>query len=95
MIERHITFTLADDRDAEFERFFAEQYGPAVVAAPGNLRIDLIREMDQPTRYRMVFRWTDQASAVAWRTSPVHTALQPALNALVTTGEIVAYQVIA
>ena len=88
MIERHITFTVADGRDTEFERFIAEQYAPAVAAAPGHVRLELLRELDQPMRYQLMFRWESADDAVGWRTSPVHTALQPALNALATTVEM-------
>jgi len=95
MIERHITFNVHPDRTADFEQFFAERYGPAVAGAPGNIRIDLLVELDQPTRYQMSFRWVDADAAVAWRTAPVHEALQPDLGALVSSSEIVGYRVIA
>jgi len=94
MIERHITFTVHPDRTAEFERFFTEEYRPPVTQVPGFIACDLLREMEQPERYQMVFRWEFADAAVAWRTSDIHTGLQPALNALVASMEIVAYTVV-
>lgn len=94
MIERHITFNVHADRTAEFERFFADEYRPAMAESPGFVKADLLREAEQPTRYQMVLRFEDGDSAAGWRTSAVHQALQPALLALYTDNEIVAYQVI-
>ena len=91
MIERHITFDVHPDRTAEFERFFAEEYRPPVTSVPGFVSLELLREIEHPERYQMVFRWAHQEGAVAWRTSDVHVALQPALNALVASMDIVAY----
>ena len=42
----------------------------------------------------MVLRFEDADSATGWRTSEVHQALQPALQALYATNEILAYEVI-
>lgn len=95
MIERHITFNVRADRTAEFERFFAEDYRPAMAAAPGFVRVELLREIEAPARYQMVLRWRDVEAATGWRTSPVHEALQPALTALFSTNEITAYEVVA
>ena len=95
MIERHITFNVHPDRTDAFERFVADQYGPTMAKAPGFVRIELLREADSSTRYQMTFRFQDADSAAVWRTSEVHQALQPALNALHTGGEIQGYVVIA
>ena len=94
MIERHITFNVHADRTGEFERFFADEYRPAMAESPGFVKADLLREADQPTRYQMVLRFADGDSAAGWRTSAVHQALQPALLALYADNEIVAYQVV-
>lgn len=94
MIERHITFTVLEDKAAEFERFIADQYGPQMAQAPGFVRIELLREADSATRYQMCFRFQDIAASAGWRTSPEHTALQPALNAFVATSEVHGYDVI-
>ena len=94
MIERHITFNVNPAQTAEFERFFAERYRPAMAAAPGFVRVELVREADAPTRYQMILRFQDAESAAAWRTSPVHQALAPELAALYSMNEIQGYVVI-
>jgi len=95
MIERHITFNVHPDKTQEFERFFAQDYRPPVTLVPGFVACDLLREIEGPDRYQMVFRWEQADAAVAWRTSDVHQALQPALTALVSSMEIVAYTTVA
>lgn len=92
MIERHITFAVHPDRTADFERFFGDDYRPPVLAMPGLVESYLLRELDDPTRYQMVFRWGTADQAAAWRTSEVHQGLQPALDALHSGMDIVAYE---
>jgi len=94
MIERHITFTVGPDHAAAFERFFAERYRPAMAASPGYVRVDLLREAEDATKYQMVLRFRDLDASVGWRTSPVHQGLQPDLNALVSSSVVQAYEVI-
>lgn len=94
MIERHITFNVNAGRADDFERFFADRYQPPMSESPGFVRVELLREADSDTRYQMVLRWQDAEAATGWRISPVHQALQPDLNALVSTGEIAVYDVI-
>lgn len=95
MIERHITFTVGPDKASDLERFFAERYRPAMAASPGYVRVDLLREAEDATKYQMVLRFQDLEASVGWRTSPVHQGLQPDLNALVTSSVVQAYEVIA
>jgi antibiotic biosynthesis monooxygenase (ABM) superfamily enzyme len=95
MIERHITFNVHPDRVAEFERFFTAEYAPAMATSPGFVSVGLLREADHPSRYQMVLRFHDGGSAAAWRISPEHAALQPALTALYSDNEIQAYEVVA
>lgn len=94
MIERHITFNVHAHRTGEFERFFANEYGPTMAKAPGFVKVELLREAESTTRYQMVFRFEDADSAAGWRTSAVHQALQPALLALYAGNEIQGYEVI-
>ena len=75
MIERHITFNVHPDKTQEFERFFAQEYRPPVTLVPGFVACDLLREIERPDRYQMVFRWEQADAAVAWRTSDVHQDL--------------------
>jgi antibiotic biosynthesis monooxygenase (ABM) superfamily enzyme len=95
MIERHITFTVSPEHASEFERFFTDRYRPAMAASPGYVRVDLLREAEDATKYQMVLRFRDLEASVGWRTSPVHQGLQPDLNALVSSSVVQAYEVIA
>lgn len=94
MIERHITFNVHPDRTADFERFFSGEYRPAMEPSPGFIRAELLRETESPSRYQMVLRFADADSAAGWRTSEVHQALQPGLNALHDGMEIQAYEIV-
>ncbi len=95
MIERHLTFTVDTDQADAFERFITGEYGTAMAKSPGFVRLDLLREADDPTQYQLAFRFTDADSAAGWRTSPVHQALQPALKALHGGMVVEGYEVIA
>ncbi len=94
MIERHITFNVRPERTEAFERFFADEYRPAMAKSPGFVKVELLREADSATRYQMVLRFADAESAAGWRTSEVHVALQPALVALYVDNDIQGYEVI-
>ena len=94
MIERHITFNVHPDKTAAFEQFIAAEYGPALAASPGSVKVELLRDAESPTRYQLVFRFEDAESAAGWRTSEVHRALQPALNVLHGGMEIQGYEVV-
>ena len=95
MIERHITFKVLPDRSGDFERFFAERYRPAMSESPGFVRVELLREAEQPAHYQMVLRFRDAESSRGWRESALHQGLQPALNALISSSEVQGYDVIA
>jgi antibiotic biosynthesis monooxygenase (ABM) superfamily enzyme len=95
MIERHITFDVRPERTADFERFFIDRYRPAMAASPGFVRVDLLREAGEGSRYQMVLRFQDLAASAGWRESAVHQALQPELRALHSTSDVVAYEVVA
>jgi len=95
MIERHITFDVHPDRTADFERFYADEYRPAMASSPGYVDSDLLREADSATHYKLVLRFEDADSAAGWRTSEVHQALQPALVEFHHGMEVQGYVVIA
>lgn len=94
MIERHIPFAVEAGQGEAFERFFAAAYRPAMSRSPGFVRSEILREADDPTRYLMTMRWSDAEAATSWRVSPEHQALQPALRALATMGEIKVHAVV-
>jgi heme-degrading monooxygenase HmoA len=95
VIERHLTFNVHPDRTAEFERFFGEVYRPRMAESPGFVRVELLREQDQPMRYTMILRWADLESATGWRNSEAHAALLPDLSTLHGGMEVLVYDVIA
>jgi heme-degrading monooxygenase HmoA len=95
MIERHITFDVLPGQGEAFERFFTDAYRPPVIGMPGFIECVLLRESEHPERYQMVFRWESADDAAGWRTSEVHQGLQPALNALHSGMEIIAYTKVA
>jgi len=95
MIERHLTFTVDPGQAKAFEQFMTGEYGPAMARSPGFVRLDLLREADDQTHYRLTFRFTDADSAAAWRTSEVHQSLQPALKALHAGMTVQGFDVIA
>lgn len=95
MLERHITFNVHPDKTAAFEAFFTGEYRPAMATSSGFIKAELLREADSATRYQMILRFEDADSAAGWRTSEVHTALQPALVALHAGMEVHGYEVIA
>jgi antibiotic biosynthesis monooxygenase (ABM) superfamily enzyme len=95
VIERHITFDVHPETTGAFERFFTDEYRPAMAKSPGFVKAELLREADSSSRYQMVLRFTDGDAAAAWRTSEVHQALQPSLNALHGGMEVQGYETIA
>jgi heme-degrading monooxygenase HmoA len=94
MIERHIPFTVDEQKRADFERFFVDRYLPPAAQMPGFISLALLRSQAQPSEYRMTFRWTDAPSAAGWRVSAIHEGLQPELRALAEMGEILVFDVV-
>ena len=94
MIERHVTFNVHPDGTAAFERLFAETYALTMARSPGFVKVELLRELDSPTRYQMVTRFVDADSNDGWRDSEAHHALQPAMKALYGDYELQIYEVI-
>ena len=96
MIERHITFTVEPrHRRASSSASSPSATGRRWPPRPGYVRVELLREAEDATRYQMVLRFQDLDASVGWRTSPVHQGLQPDLNALVSSSVVQAYEVIA
>lgn len=95
MIERHVTFSVYPDKRQEFEKFFAEEYRPAMAGMPGFLRVDLLCEVDQNSEYQMVIRFESADTSAGWRESAAHKALQPKIKALYSDSKLQVYDVIA
>lgn len=94
MIERHVTFDVLPDKSQEFEHLFADEYRPAMALMPGFIKVELLREQADFTKYQMVIRFTTIEEAAAWRNSSAHQALSPKLKALYSTSQLQVYEVI-
>jgi heme-degrading monooxygenase HmoA len=94
MIERHITFNVHPEKTGALERLFADEYRPTMAKSPGFVKVELLREAEDPTRYQMMTRFEDADSAAGWATSEAHQALQPAMKALYAGYELQVYVVI-
>jgi len=94
MIERHVTFDVHPDMGEDFKKFFSEKYRPAMSTQPGFVKVELLREQENPRHYQMIIRFQTAEDASAWRDSPEHKALSPLLKALYTTSTLQVYDVI-
>jgi quinol monooxygenase YgiN len=95
MFHRQLTFKVPSESATAFERYFEQAYQPAMAESPGYVGSELLCELDEPTRYLMILRFTDADAAAGWRTSPIHQGLQPTLNALHEGMEGISYRVVA
>jgi heme-degrading monooxygenase HmoA len=95
MIERHVTFDVLPDKAHDFEKLFVEQYRPAMADMPGYIKVELLREQENPGKYQMVIRFESLEAAAAWRRSNAHQALQPKIKALYSNNQQQIYDVIA
>jgi len=95
MIERHVTFNVFSDKATEFEKFFVEEYRPAMSSMAGFIKVELLRDHSEPTRYRMIIRFESIPTASAWRTSAVHQALKPKISSLYQDSSLQVFEVIA
>lgn len=95
MIERHVTFNVYPDKVKQFEEMFVESYRPAMAVMPGYVKVDLLRQQDQGSRYQMVIRFESVEAAADWRRSAAHESLQPKIKALYSNSELQVYDVIA
>jgi heme-degrading monooxygenase HmoA len=95
MIERHVTFNVLPDRTQDFEELFTAEYWPAMAAMPGFVKVELLREQEDPTQYQMVIRFESMETAADWRNSDAHQALKPKIKALYDGSTLKVYDVIA
>lgn len=95
MIERHVTFNVLPDRAQDFEELFTAEYRPAMAAMPGFVKVELLREQEDPTQYQMVIRFESMETAADWRNSDAHQALKPKIKALYDGSTLKVYDVIA
>ena len=95
MIERHVTFEVLSDQVEAFEKFFIQEYRPAMSSMLGFVRVELLREQENPLRYQMVIRFETSEAAAAWRNSPDHQALSPMLKKMYSLSQLQVYEVLA
>ena len=95
MIERHITFNVHPDKTGAFERLFSDEYGPTMAKSRGFVKVELLREAENPTRYQMMPRFEDAEGAAGWAASEAHQALQPAMKALYSRSELQVFIVVS
>jgi len=95
MIERHVTFNVLPGKEQAFERLFVEEYKPAMSGMPGFVRVELLREQEDPTQYQMVIRFESLETAANWRDSEQHQVLKPKIKALYNGSSLKVYDVIA
>lgn len=94
MIERHVTFNVIPGKEAEFVAFTNGPYHAAMSKMPGFVKLELLRENENPSQYQMVIRFVDADKAKGWRDSDAHAALKPALKALHSGSTLIVYDVI-
>jgi heme-degrading monooxygenase HmoA len=95
VIERHVTFNVYPDKTTEFEKLFIEEYRPAMASMDGFVKVELLCEQEDPTRYQMLIRFETAETAAAWRNSGAHQLLQPKIKSLYKDSSLLVYEVIA
>jgi antibiotic biosynthesis monooxygenase (ABM) superfamily enzyme len=95
MIERHVTFDVFPEKKQEFEKLFVEEYRPAMAKMPGYIKVELLREQENPQRYQMIIRFDSLNTAASWRNSNAHQALSPKLKSLYSASQLQVYDFIA
>lgn len=93
-IERHVTFHVLPEKIEEFERFFENEYRPAMANTEGFIKAELLKGMENPQDLKMVLRFESLESAAVWRASATHSALKPKLKSLYDGSELKVYEVI-
>ncbi|MBE0409834.1 MAG: antibiotic biosynthesis monooxygenase [Anaerolineales bacterium] len=94
MIERHVTFQIIPGKEEAFEQLFRDEYRPAMAAAPGFIKAELLRAQDDPNQYQMVIRFATKEQAAGWRASTPHEMLRPKLKMLYEKSRLEVYEVV-
>lgn len=95
MIERHVTFNVIPGKEEEFERLFVGEYRPAMSTMTGFVKVELLRQQQDPTKYIMTIRFESLETAAAWRASEAHAALSPKIKALYSDSSVLVCDVVA
>jgi heme-degrading monooxygenase HmoA len=86
-----VTFEVFPDKSDDFEKLFIQEYRPAMASMPGYIKVELLREQNNPSHYQMVIRFTSEETAAAWRSSSAHQALSPKLKTLYNASQLQVY----
>jgi heme-degrading monooxygenase HmoA len=62
---------------------------------PGYVKVGLLREQEDPSKYQMVIRFESMETAAAWRTSDAHVALKPKIGAMYEGSSLEVYDVVS
>ena len=95
MIERHVTFNVLPGKEMDFRELFMREYRPAMARMPGYVLVELVRELEDPSKFLMRIRFESAETAAVWRTSAEHQALKPKIGALYDGSSLKVYDVVA
>ena len=93
-IERHVTFHVLPEEVEEFEKFFEQEYRPAMENTNGFVKAELLKDTENPQYLKMVLRFESSDSAAGWRASESHADLKPSLKSMYSGSELKVYEVI-
>jgi len=74
------TLKIQDGKNAEFEAAFKEAMAAVRANEPGNLFYELVKSRTDPTAYKVLEGYTDEAAIAAHRESAHFKALGPKLG---------------
>jgi heme-degrading monooxygenase HmoA len=94
-IERHVTFHVLPEASDEFEKFFEQEYRPAMKNTNGFIKAELLKDTENPQDLKMVLRFESSDAAADWRASESHAALKPRLKSMYSGSELKVYEVIS
>ncbi|UCE00545.1 MAG: antibiotic biosynthesis monooxygenase [Chloroflexota bacterium] len=94
-IERHVTFHVIAAEVEAFEKFFIQDYRPAMATIAGFIKAELLKDSENPQDLQMVLRFESSQAAADWRASEVHAALKPRLKSMYNGSELQIYEVLA
>jgi heme-degrading monooxygenase HmoA len=61
----------------------------------GFVSVELIQEMEQPSRYQMLIRFGNLEQAADWRNSEAHKALSSIFKSFYTSSDVTVYNFIS
>jgi heme-degrading monooxygenase HmoA len=95
MIERHVTFDVRPELTQQFKEFFVTEYKPAMSMSAGFCSVELLVDIDDQTKYKMVIAFDTLENSDLWRASKAHAVLSPILKSMYTSSQVLIYKVAA